>query len=174
MSDPFAVTGVYFVGPVYSRMKKADTAKGYIALFTCTSTRSTPEAVVEPLSSAEFQRALKEFIARWGCPQILVRDNGKTFVATGKWLSTLKKDHNLASYVGALNITGKFNLARAPWWEGFFECLIGIVKRRSAEAFWPIESWKISWLTKRAVWTIDHFVIREMSLSNRCLPQITY
>ena len=64
MSDPFAVTGVYLVGPVYSRMKKVDTAKGYIALFTCTSTRSTPEAIVEPLASAEFQRALKEFIAR--------------------------------------------------------------------------------------------------------------
>ena len=41
-------------------------------------------------------------------------------MATGRWLSTLKKDHNLASYVGALNITGKFNLARAPWWGGFF------------------------------------------------------
>ena len=63
MSDPFEVTGVDFVGPVYFRMKKSDTAKGYIALFTCTSIRSTPEAVGEPFSSAEFQRALKEFIA---------------------------------------------------------------------------------------------------------------
>ena len=56
-------------------------------------------------------------------------------MATGKWLSTLKKDHNLASHVGALNITGKFNLARAPWWEGFFEYLIGIMKRRSGRPF---------------------------------------
>ena len=47
--------------------------------------------------------------------------------------------------------SGKFNLARAPWWEGFFECLIGIMKRRSAEAFWPIQSWKKTCLTKRAV-----------------------
>ena len=51
-------------------------------------------------------------------------------MATRKWLSTLKKDHNLASYVGALNITGKFNLARAPWWEGLFEYLIGIMRFR--------------------------------------------
>ena len=56
------------------------------------------------LSSAEFQRALKEFIARRGCPQILVSDNGITFVATGKWLSN----------VGALNIRWRFNLARDP------------------------------------------------------------
>ena len=70
---------------------------------------------------------------------------------------------------------GEVNLARAPLCEGFFfECLIGIMKRRSTEAFWPIQSWKISWLTKRAVWTIDHFIIRERNLSSRCLPQITY
>ena len=104
MSDPFAVTGVDFAGPVYYRVKKSVTAKAYIALFTCTSTRAVHLKLCRDLSSAEFQRALKEFIARRGCPQILVSDNGKTFVATGKWLSTLKKDHNLASYIGALNI----------------------------------------------------------------------
>ena len=128
MSDPFAVTGVDFAGPVYYRMKKSVTAKAYIALFTCTSTRAVHLKLCRDLSSAEFQRALKEFIARRGCPQTLVSDNGKTFVATGKWLSTLKKDHNLASYIGALNIRWKFNLARAPWWGGFFERLIGTFK----------------------------------------------
>ena len=94
MSDPFAVTGVDFAGPVYYRVKKSVTAKAYIALFTCTSTRAVHLKLCRDLSSAEFQRALKEFIARRGCPQTVVSDNGKTFVATGKWLSTLKKDHN--------------------------------------------------------------------------------
>ena len=74
------------------------------------------------------------FIARRGCSQTLVSDNGKTFVATGKWLSTLKKDNNLASYIGALNRRWKFNLARAPWWGGFFERLIGIMKRALSKA----------------------------------------
>ena len=111
MSDPFAVTGVDFAGPVYYRVKKSVTDKAYIALLTCTSTRAVHLKLCHDLSSAEFQRALKEFIARRGCSQTLVSDNGKTFVATGKWLSTLKKDHNLASYIGALNIRWKFNLA---------------------------------------------------------------
>ena len=134
MFDPFAVTEVEFAGPVYYRVKKSVTAKAYIALFTCTSTRAVHLKLCRDLSSAEFQRALKEFIARRGCPQTLVSDNGKTFVATGKWLSTLKKDHNLASYIGALNIRWKFNLARAPWWGGFFERLIGIMKRALSKA----------------------------------------
>ena len=51
--------------------------------------------------------------------------NWKNICATGKWLFTLKKDHNLASYIGALNKRWKFNLARAPWWGGFFKRLIG-------------------------------------------------
>ena len=134
MSDPFAVTGVDFAGPVYYRVRKSVTAKARIALFTCTSTQTVQLKLCRDLSSAEFQRALKVFIARRGCSQTLVSDNGKTFVATGKWLSTLKKDNNLASYIGALNRRWKFNLARAPWWGGFFERLIGIMKRALSKA----------------------------------------
>ena len=50
MSDTFAVIGVDFAGPVYSRLKKSVTAKAY------QHQRSTPEAVSD-FSSAEFQRA---------------------------------------------------------------------------------------------------------------------
>ena len=161
MSDPFAVTGVDFAGPVYYRVKKSVTAKAYIALFTCTSTRAVHLNLCHELSSVEFQRALKEFIARRGCPQTLVSDNGKTFVATGKWLSTLKKDHNLASYIGALNITRKFNLARAPRWGAFFERLIGIMKR------------VLSKVVGRSLLTYpqleDFFIVIETCMNNRPL-----
>jgi hypothetical protein len=77
----------------------------------------------------EFKQALKEFIARRGCPQVIVSDNRKMFVATSKWLSTLMKDNNLSSFMGQKRIMWKFNLSRAPWWGGFFERLIGIIKR---------------------------------------------
>ena len=63
MSDTFAVTGVDFAGPVFFRLKKSVTAKAYIALFTCTDTRAVHLKLCRDLSSAEFQRALKEFIA---------------------------------------------------------------------------------------------------------------
>ena len=125
LTNPFSVTGVDFTGPVNYKINKSTTSKAYIALFTCTSTRAVHLKLCHDLSAQEFQRALKEFVARRGCPQIIVSDNGKTFVATGKWLSKLR----LANYLGALEIKWKFNLARAPWWGGFFERLIGIMKR---------------------------------------------
>lgn len=105
------------------------TSKAYIALFTCASTRAVYLKLCCDLSAEEFQRALKEFVARTGCPQTIVSDNGKTFVATGKCLSKLKKDQRLANYLGALEIKWKFNLAHARWWGGFFECLTAIIKR---------------------------------------------
>ncbi|XP_022809717.1 uncharacterized protein LOC111346708 [Stylophora pistillata] len=38
LSDPFAVTGVDFAGPMYYKIKKSTTAKAYVTLFTCAST----------------------------------------------------------------------------------------------------------------------------------------
>ena len=104
LSNPFIVTGVDFAGPVYHEIGKNKIEKAYIALFTCASTRAVHLKLCGDLTAKEFQRALKEFIARRGLPQIIISDNGKTFVATGKWLKVLKKD-------------------------AFFERLIGIMKR---------------------------------------------
>ena len=114
LSNPFAVTGVDFAGPVYYKIMKSTTSKAYIALFTCASTQTVHLKLCRDLSAEEFQRALKEFVARRGCLQIILSDNRKTFVATGKWLSKLKKDQRLANYLGGLEIKWKFKLARAP------------------------------------------------------------
>ena len=94
LTDPFAVIGVYFAGPIlYKHTNKI--GKAYIALFTCATIRAVHLKLCPDLSAQEFKRALKEFIARRGCPQVIVSDNGKTFVATSKWLSTLKRDNDL-------------------------------------------------------------------------------
>ena len=59
----------------------------------------------------------------------MVSDNGKTFVATKKWLKVLKKNEDLMNYLATQRIKWTFNLSLAPWWGGFFERLIGIMKR---------------------------------------------
>ena len=78
LSDPFVVMGVDFAGPVYYKITKSSTAKAYIALFTCASTRAVHLKLCRNLSATEFQRASKEFTARRGCSQAIVSDNGKT------------------------------------------------------------------------------------------------
>ena len=122
LTYPFAVIGVDFAGPIIHKHSNT-IGKAYIALFTCASIRAVHLKLCPDLSAKEFKRVLKEFIARRGCPQVIVSDNGKTFVATSKCLSTL------SSFMGQKHIVWKFNLSRAPWWGGFFERLIGIMKR---------------------------------------------
>jgi len=58
----------------------------------------------------------------------MVSDNGKTFIATGKWIKTLKYNDNVMNFLATNRIQWRFNLVRAPWWGGFFERLIGIMK----------------------------------------------
>ncbi|XP_065668049.1 uncharacterized protein LOC136088288 [Hydra vulgaris] len=127
--EPFTVTGVDFAGPLKYKAQGKLVEKCYVALFTCACTRAVYLRLCHDLTAGEFQRILKEFVVRKGPPQMMISDNAKTFVATGKWLLTLKKDENLANYLATTAIKWRFNLSRAPWWGGLFERLIGIMKK---------------------------------------------
>ena len=128
-SEPFAYTGVDFAGPITYRDSKKTTAKAYVALFTCSATRAVHLKLCKDLTADEFKRTMKEFVARRGTPRMMVSDNGKTFIATSKWLKKLKKNEELMNYLATQRIVWRFHLSRAPWWGGFFERLIGIMKR---------------------------------------------
>ena len=141
-SRPWAVIGCDYAGPIYYKvpettpkpLKKGQkitwvVEKIYIILFTCALTRSVHLGLCKGLSAQEFQFALKEFVTRRDQPDLIISDNASTFEATEQWLKTLKTDDELNDYLGRLSIKWKFNLARAPWWGGFFERLIGIMKR---------------------------------------------
>ncbi len=43
-------------------------------------------------------------------------------------MQTISKDDDLNDYLAKNEIVWKFNLSRAPWWGGFFERLIGVMK----------------------------------------------
>jgi hypothetical protein len=58
----------------------------------------------------------------------MLSDNAKKFVGAKKWLKTLQRDDEVNNYVASQSIKWKFNLSSAPWWGGFFEQLIGIMK----------------------------------------------
>ena len=123
VSEEFAYTqlGVDFAGPVYVKniyTRDRKTYKAYIALFTCASTRGIHLELTPDFSAQAFVRSLQRFIGRRGVPSFIVSDNGKTFRN-----ATVKK------IIQQYNITWKFNVARAPWWGGFFERLVRSVKR---------------------------------------------
>ena len=135
-TPPFTVVGVDFAGPLHYKLETYEdvadcpyNGKCHIALFTCATTRAVYLKLCRTAAQDEFQRILKEFVARRGCPKMMVSDNAKTFEATSEWLKTLMTDQDLNNYVTEQNITWRFNMSRAPWWGGFFERLIGIMKR---------------------------------------------
>ena len=134
--------GCDYAGPIYYKVpvttqelpKKGQkitwvVEKSYVALFTCALTRAVHLGLCKGLTAPEFQFTLKEFVTRRDQPDLIISDNASTFEATEKWLKTLKKDDGLNDYLGRLSIKWKFNLARAPWWGGFFERMVGIMKR---------------------------------------------
>ncbi len=128
MTEPFAVTGVDFAGPLLYRTNRKSTRKAYVALYTCAATRAVHLKLSKSMDADEFKRGLKEFVARRGTPDKFVSDNAKTFKATKQWLEVLTTDTDLFNYLTAQRITWQFNLSRAPWWGGFFERLVGVMK----------------------------------------------
>ena len=134
LSDPFIIIiGVDFAGPIIYKVKKGTFGKSYVAFYTCASTRAVQLKLCKDLTAPEFKRSLKEFVARRGLPKSIVSDNGKTFVATSRWLKTLQRNEDLMNCLVSHRIQWKFNLSRAAWWGGFFERLIGIMKRSMSE-----------------------------------------
>ena len=128
-SRPFQTIGVDFAGPMKFKKRNKTEGKAYIVLYACSLTRAIYIDLLNSLSTAEFIRSLKGFIARKGRPEKIYSDNGKTFVAAAKWLLTVEKDENFQNTVATTRIQWQFNLSRAPWWGGQFERLIGLVKR---------------------------------------------
>ena len=135
-TEPFTAVGVDFAGPLKYKLERYEepencpyNGKCYIALFTCAVTRAVYLKLCRSGTFDEFQRVFKEFVSRRGTPRLIVSDNAKTFISTAEWLKTLKIDQEFQNYLSKEGIEWKFNLSRAPWWGGFFERLIGIMKR---------------------------------------------
>ena len=74
---------------------------------------------VVPDGSVEiFIDSLKKFISRRGCPAKILSDNGGVFVA-----------NITEKFVSFCNVKWDFSLKQAPWYRGFWEKLVGQLKR---------------------------------------------
>ena len=120
----FEVVGVDFAGPIYLKGGK----KAWICLLTCAVYRAVHLELVTSLSTASFLMALRRHIARRGRPRVIYSDNGTNFVGLNNMFERLdfKK---LSKILATEQVEWKFNPPTAAWWGGFWERLIGILKR---------------------------------------------
>ena len=126
-SRPFAVTGVDYAGPLYVK-EGTQVEKRYIALYTCASTRAVHLEVAKDLSAEAFLRTLQRFSARRSYPQMLISDNGSNFVSSAKILQSWEEHHSVRNTLNQNKCKWHFNPSRAPWFGGFFERIVKMVK----------------------------------------------
>ena len=113
--------GLDYTGPLFTRDifgKSRETFKSYILIFTCAATWNTHLESVPSESSDMLLLAIRRFIARKGLPRAFISDNFKIF-----------KSKEIKHLILSLNIKWKFILEKSPWWGGFYERIIGIIKR---------------------------------------------
>ena len=111
----FQKVGVDFAGPLEYKVSKNKQGKAYVALYTCATSRAVHLHLQPDMTAEEFKRSLGEFIARRGQPTRIVSDNGKSFVATARWLNKLKRSQLVNDFLARRNIHWQFNLAKSPW-----------------------------------------------------------
>lgn len=125
-TPPFQVTSVDYAGPIKYRISSKREQKAYVILYACSLTRGLDLA--RSLETSEFLLSLKELIARCGRPGRIHSDNGSTFIEAATWIHQVTRNKKLSDFLAHQQISWQFNLSRAPWWGGQFECMVGLVK----------------------------------------------
>ena len=59
----------------------------------------------------------------------MVSDNSAVFKTNAVWIRRIRRSEQLQDFLAAQEIQWQFNLAKSPWWGGFYERLLKDVKR---------------------------------------------
>ena len=136
IEPPFTFTGLDFAGPLYVRSEgekvssqSEETNKVFVCLFTCVPTRAVLLELTQGLSVQSFLMAFRRFASRRGLPSMLISDNTKTFRSASKEIQALSRLQDVLGHLANNRVTWTFMVERAPWWGGFWERLIKLIKR---------------------------------------------
>ena len=99
--------------------------KCYVLLFTCCVTRAVHLELTNDVNSNSVILTLGRFISRLGILRLFISNNLKTF-----------KSVDVKRFCNTKEIVSKFILERSPWWGGFYERLISIVKSSLKKVLW--------------------------------------
>lgn len=129
---PFSRVGIDYFGSVFVRTV-LDEKKIWVSLFTCIVTRVIHLEVVSDMTTEDFLMCLRRFVAQRGAPVEIINDNAKQFKAAKlvidkAWYNILS-DKDIQNFVSNVDIKWTFIVELAPWMGGFYERLVGLVKR---------------------------------------------
>lgn len=116
----FENVGLDFAGPLYAKNIYSTTSamhKCYVLLFTCAATRAIHLELTPDQGLPSLILALKRFISRRGHCRLFISDNFSSF-----------KSNELQQFMTSNSINWQFILERAPWWGGFYERYVKVVK----------------------------------------------
>ena len=85
----FALCAVDFAGPFVIELTRKMTAKRYLCLFTCASTRAVHLEIAYSLDTVSFLKAFSRVVARHGKPEVMISDNGTNFTSAERELRYL-------------------------------------------------------------------------------------
>ena len=116
---PFENVGLDYAGPIYVRnlYDSQSINKCYVLLLTCATTRGVHLELTTNLGAQSLIMALRRFISRRGLPQLFISDNFTSF-----------KSSVINDFLKKNDISWEFILEKSPWWGGFYERLIKVVK----------------------------------------------
>ena len=117
---PFETTGVDYAGPFYVRDIYGDSKdmnKCYMLLFTCATSRALHLELTPDLGHPALIRALRRFFSRRGVSSLIISDNFTSFKAS-----------QVKTFIRLNRVTWKFIVELSPWWGGFYERLVQVVK----------------------------------------------
>ena len=119
----FETTGLDLGGHLF--LKNGE--KVWFVLFTCSVYRAIHLELVQTLSTESLLMAIRRFMARRGRVKKFWSDNGTNMVGANNLLKTV--DWNkIQEATLCEKIKWKFNPPASPWYGGFWERLIGLVK----------------------------------------------
>ena len=121
-THPFDTTGVdnfghLFVKEVFCEKNDDKMYKAWVTLYTCASTRAILLGLVPRPNSTSFINSFRRMIARRGCPNNIISDNGKNFISD-----------ETQSFATNLGINWDLNLSLAPWHGGSLNALSEALK----------------------------------------------
>ena len=76
-----------------------------------------------------FLLAFRRFSSRKSLPTQMLSDNASTYLAAAEEIKQLFESDDLKEALGHQHVTWSFIPKRAPWYGGFWECLIGLTKQ---------------------------------------------